>query len=79
MRGKGDGASSRGPSILETLWEALDAEVDALMGSSDERSLDEVKGTAYGIAYAIALMTNPYQINVDAIRAIAMERHAERI
>lgn len=34
----------------------------------------EWRGQAQGVAYALAVLTNPYDPNVDKIRAEAMER-----
>lgn len=38
----------------------------------------EERGRAQGVAYALAVLTNPYHIDVDAIRATALERWKER-
>lgn len=34
----------------------------------------EERGQAQGLAYALAVLTNPYNVDVDAIRAEALER-----
>lgn len=43
-----------------------------------EYSADEYKGRAQGVAYALALMSNPYLKDVDAVRAKAKERYRQR-
>jgi len=81
-----------GKSILETLWDELDAIVDRLQAdgppnrelwmkrSTPEHIADEFqeygeeRGRAQGVAHAIAILTNPYAPNVDAIREEAMRR-----
>lgn len=34
----------------------------------------EERGQAQGLAYALAVLTNPYNVDVDAIRSEALER-----
>lgn len=66
-----------GKSVLDLMWERLDAFVDELMAPAHEGGeLERVerKGHAYGMAEAIALITNPYHSDIDAVRADAMER-----
>jgi hypothetical protein len=97
-----------GKTILEIIWEELDAIMDRLMSDgepskatligeledgatsrqaarelADEwwetlRAWGEERGQAQGVAYCIAVLTNPYHVDVDAIRAQAMERWQER-
>lgn len=67
------GTSCGGKTILELLWEELDAIMERLMSggqADDERD----PGRAEGVAYAIAVMQNPYLPNVDNVREQAMER-----
>lgn len=74
-------ADVAGKSVLDLLWEHLDAFVDELMAPAHEGGeLDraERKGHAYGMAEAIAVITNPYHPDIDAVRADAMERWEER-
>lgn len=74
-------ADVAGKTVLDLLWERLDAFVDELMapaheGGELERA--ERKGHAYGMAEAIALVNNPYHPDVDAVRGEAMERWEQR-
>lgn len=43
-----------------------------------EYSVDEYRGRAQGVAYALALMSNPYLRNVDEVRKLAKERYQQR-
>lgn len=43
-----------------------------------EYSIEEYRGRAQGVAYAIALMSNPYLGDVAAVRALAKERYNQR-
>jgi hypothetical protein len=71
---------SPGPSIREMIQEDLDAAVDELKSIPD--SMDgcpaqaESRGVCYGLARALAIMTNPYDFEqaLVVIRADAMER-----
>lgn len=70
-----------GPSILESAWAMLDELVDQIM--SDKLSLPGSEepatvGEALGVARVIALFLNPYNPNVDAVRAEAMQRWEDR-
>lgn len=42
------------------------------------RRWGEERGQAQGLAYALAVLTNPYHVDVDAIRAQAVARWKER-
>lgn len=64
-----------GPSILERLWAELDRVVDRLKAGP---VVDNDKGVAQGLTLAIAIMTNPYEPNTNAIRREAMIRWRER-
>lgn len=94
-------SATAGKSILDLLWEKLDAAMDDLMDVeqpsewiADEdpnpRNCDPtgmarewetwgtLRGTARGLAEAIALITNVYEPDLDAVRAEAMERWETR-
>lgn len=43
-----------------------------------EYSIDEYRGRAQGVAYALALMSNPYLRNVDEVRNLAKKRYDQR-
>lgn len=62
-------------SLIEKIWEELDVEMVGLMiDPDDERS----KGMALGLATALAILTNGYDPDIDAIRAQAYERWEAR-
>lgn len=62
-----------GKSIYEIMWDELMTIVERLMtGQEAEDGRDP--GRAEGVAYAIAVFTNPYAPNLEAIRDQAMER-----
>lgn len=63
-----------GASIYELIWEELDAVIDALM----EEPSDVLRGTALGLATAIAYLQNPLVADVDGVRMEAMERYERR-
>lgn len=62
-----------GKSIYEMLWDELMVIMERLMtGQESEDGGDRWR--AEGVAYAIAVFTNPYAPNLDAVREQAMER-----
>jgi hypothetical protein len=61
----------KGKSILEMMWEELDAIVERLMGGG---AAEEDTGRAQGVAYAIAVIENPYLPDMERIRNEAMDR-----
>lgn len=83
-----------GRSIIEILWEELDSIMDRLVEDGEPeawthtvagrkaleavREWGEERGQAQGMAYAIAVLTNPYHVDVDAIRAEAVRRRRGR-
>lgn len=73
-----------GPSILESLWKELDSIMVQLMSypspSTITPSPDQAKfrGIAVGLATAIAILINPYERNIDAVRAEAAARYEAR-
>jgi hypothetical protein len=82
-------AVSSGPSIREMIQEDLDDAVDELMAIKekgfeylDSKGINypEAKGYAYGLARALAILTNPYDFEqaLVAVRAEAMERWQAR-
>lgn len=69
---------TRPKSILETYWEELDIIIERI--ATKNASADGLdKGRAENACYFIAVMTNPYQPNIVAIRdeAIARFRNAK--
>lgn len=61
-------------SLLERMWEELDSIVERLM-SGAEADDGRDPGRAEGVAFCIALITQPYAPDVDKIRQLAMERY----
>jgi hypothetical protein len=92
--------SAAGRSLLEILWEELDAVLDRLAadGKPDDvppvpkvgnqrplaawrdewMAYGEERGKAQSLAYAIAVITNPYKPDVPAIKRMAAVRLEER-
>lgn len=66
----------KGKTIREMLWADLDAVMSRLMAEG-EAAEESDKGEAYGLARAIALMDDPWQPDIDAVRAEAVERWEE--
>lgn len=70
-----------GPSIVEMLWAEMDRQLGKLMSLIDDPGTDGVldrrgqEGMCLGLAKALAIMLTPYDPDVDAIRAEAMERY----
>ena len=62
-----------GKSILEMLWDELDGIVERLQAGAEAEDGNDV-GRAQGVAYAIAVIENPYHVDMERIRAEAMDR-----
>lgn len=62
-----------GRSILEIIWEEMDAVYGRLMAGDGAKAKGD-KGRAAGLAYAIAVIQNPYEVNVEAVRDQAHAR-----
>lgn len=78
---KGQDAGSTGhagASIYELIWAELDHVMDALMQAQPHGATPEeaaaLRNQAIGLARALAILTNPYAPDIDAIRAQAVER-----
>jgi hypothetical protein len=69
---KGPPSDSEPPSQWELLDEFLIDERE------DWKEYGEERGQAQGVAYCIAVMTNPYKPDIDAVRELAMERWETR-
>lgn len=69
-----------GPSLRELVFERLDARVTVLLDARlDAQPIPEQeRHEATGLAIALAIFTDPYNPDVDAIRAEAMERWEAR-
>jgi len=83
------GVSCAGRSIIEILWEYLDAEVEKVedMADIEDDGGDHADWHEYGLAQggaqalarAIAVMRNPYAPDVYAIKIEAMDRYDDRV
>jgi hypothetical protein len=62
-----------GRSILAVLWEDLDRLTSELMVGEEDT---DKRGIARGLAWAIAVMQNPANPNIDAVRDEAVERYS---
>lgn len=69
----GEPLANAGRSIIEIVWEEMDAVYGRLMAGEGARAKGD-KGRAAGLAYALAVMTNPYAVNVETIREQAHAR-----
>jgi hypothetical protein len=75
-------ASAAGRSLLEMLWEELDDIMDRLVADGKPNNLEadewlaygEERGRAQGITYAIAVIMNPYKVDVPKVKRIAAKR-----
>jgi len=76
-----------GRSVLEQIWEELDAIMDRLRSGSPileaegwagVRDRAELRGRAQGIALAISIITNPYAPDVPAVKVEARRRWEKR-
>lgn len=69
-----------GPSLRELVFQKLDAIMDRLMDARLDGQTPEESDVQQAKAYAdcLAIFTNPYSPNVDAIRAEAMDRWEAR-
>lgn len=77
-------------ALLEEGWKELDTIVEHIMSeempywekyssdfdkfAADLQEYCEWRGQAQGIAYMLAVLTNPYQPDIDAIREEAIQR-----
>jgi len=58
-------------------WEREDDGQES--GAPDEwRVYGELRGQAQGLAYALAVLTNPYDVSVPAVRELAVKRYKQR-
>jgi len=62
-----------GPTLLEALWSEMDRLMEGLMTGADAEDGGD-KFRAAELAWALAIVSNPYNPSVDAIRAETMER-----
>ena len=71
-----------GPSILEMMWGRLVEETETLLDLTGWGTGDPVKakqiGVCIGMAEMIAVLLNPYNPNVDEVRAEVMRRIGAR-
>lgn len=76
-----------GRSILEQIWEELDAIMNQLRSGSPipeaegwagVRDRAELRGRAQGIALAISIITDPYAPDIQTVKAEARKRWEKR-
>lgn len=82
-----------GMSILERCWQELDDIMDQIMEEGEPevdpakqpttaatryRQWGELRGQAQGVAYCIAMISNPYEPDLPAIKREAKQRWDER-
>lgn len=73
---KGKRRKHAGRSILELFWEQLDMIVERMMSEAEAADgLDA--GRAQGITVCIAIILNPYEPNMPAVKEEAMRRWEE--
>lgn len=75
-------------SIMDRLKSDLPPDADEHYIGQDEFNTEtfeedvlkygEERGQAQGVAYAIAVINNPYDVNVSAVKAMAVERWESR-
>ena len=76
-KGKKGKKPCEGRSLLEMMWEELDAVFERLI--SDNPAADgRDEGRAEGIATCIAIVQQPYNPNLDSVREEAMARWETR-
>jgi hypothetical protein len=63
-----------GMSILEMLWEQLENNYTDLKEATGRGERFRLMGVCAGLATAIAIMTNPYSPDEDAVRREIVER-----
>lgn len=81
MKGSGKPPQTyAGPSLREMVFQKLDVVMDRLMDARLDGQLPEQVDIYQAQAYAdaLAIFTNPYSPNMDAIRAEAVERWEAR-
>lgn len=68
--------ATRGRSILQHLWDDLDIAY-ARSKAKTCKNRHTKRGVAVGLVHAIAIMTNPYSPNIDAVQIQAEERYRD--
>lgn len=70
------GQTTHGPSLRELLMRELEAQTRRLLEMAGEGTYEvgEQRGHCLGLAYAVAVITNPYVPDMNAIRQELMER-----
>lgn len=66
-----------GPTLLEALWNEMDRLMEGLMTGEDAEDEGD-RFRAAELAWVLAIVTNPYNPSVDAIRAETMKRWEAR-
>lgn len=69
--------SAAGKSLIQLLQEKLDEVISNLYDESLSDEYERLRGQAYGIAYALALIENPYLLDIELVKSKAMDRRQE--
>lgn len=64
-----------GKSLMEHMWDELDAIVARLMSGDGAAEDSKDPGRAEGVAWCISLFSQPYYPDLDSVRAEAMRRY----
>lgn len=67
-----------GPTLLEALWAEMDRMMAGLMTGQDAEDGGD-KYRAQELAWVLAIVTNAYNPDIDAIRAEAVRRYNEEV
>ncbi len=65
-----------GPTLLEALWDEMDRLMEGLMTKADAADGGD-KFRAEELGFIIAVVTNPYRPDINAIRKEALRRFKE--
>lgn len=69
----GEALANAGKSIIELVWEEMDAVYARLMAGEGSKAKGD-KGMARGLAVALSILTNPYERDIEKIRLQAHAR-----
>jgi hypothetical protein len=75
------GTRIAGKTILELMWEDLDNTMDLIMDDNlawEGDDYENTRGRASGVAWCIALVSNPYVDGFEGVRELAVERWQQR-
>lgn len=76
-QGREGDKSCAGKSLMEHMWDELDAIVARLMSEDGAAEDGKDPGRAEGVAWCISLFSQPYYPDIDSVREEAMRRYEE--